>query len=193
MTSTKDYNCIILRFPIKTTFGSFLPPIVCRRDIFYLGVFVFVCVQKAEILNKYFSSISNLNDENKVLPDYDCKCLNVLSDIEVCEQDVIDIISTLNVDKAVGHDIISNRMLLAVKNEIAKPLSMLFNRSIQEMFFPDQWKIAHVIALFKKGDKSLPSNYRPVSLLSCVSKILEKKVYKQIYNHLHINKLLYKF
>jgi hypothetical protein len=88
----------------------------------------------------------------------------------------------------VGHDIISNRMLLAVKNEIAKPLSMLmlFNRSIQEMVFPDQWKIAHVIALFKKGDKSLASNYRPVSLLSCVSKILEKIVYKQIYNHLHI-------
>jgi hypothetical protein len=44
----------------------------------------------------------------------------------------------LNVDKAVGHDIISNRMLLAVKNEIAKPLSMLINRSLKEMFFPDQ-------------------------------------------------------
>ena len=92
-----------------------------------------------------------------------------------CEQDFIDIISTLNVDKAVGHDIISNRMLLTVKNEIAKPLSLLFNRLIQDMVFPDQWKIAHVIALFNKGDKSLPSNYRPVSLLSCVSKILEKK------------------
>jgi hypothetical protein len=85
-------------------------------------------IEKAEILNKYFCSISNLNDENKVLPDFDCRCLDVLSDIEVCEQDVIDIISTLNVEKAVGHDIISNRMLLAVKNEIAKPLSMLFNR-----------------------------------------------------------------
>ena len=113
-------------------------------------------------------------DENKVLPDFDCRCLNVLSDIEVCEQDVIDIISTLNVDKAVGHDIISNRMLLAVKNEIAKPLSMLFTRSLKGMVFPDQWKVAHVIALFKKGDKSLPSNYRPVSLLSCVSMTLEQ-------------------
>jgi len=98
----------------------------------------------------------------------------------------------LNVDKAVGHDIINNRMLLAVKNEITKPLSMLFNRSLQEMFFPDHWKVAHVIALFIKGDKSLPSNYRPVSLLSCVSKILEKIVYKHIYNHLHIKKLVYK-
>jgi hypothetical protein len=92
-------------------------------------------IEKAEILNKYCSSIFNLNDENKVLPDFDCRCLNVLSDIKVCEQDVIDIISTLNVDKAVGHDIISNRMLLAVKIEIAKPLSLLFNRSMQEMLF----------------------------------------------------------
>ena len=53
---------------------------------------------------------------------------------------------------------------------------MLFNRSMQEMVFPGQWEISHVIALFKKGDESLPSNYRPVSLLSCVSKILEKIV-----------------
>jgi hypothetical protein len=80
----------------------------------------------------------------------------------------------LNVDKAVGHDIINNRMLLPVKNEIAKPLSMLINRSLKEMFFPDQWKAVHVIDLFKKGDTYLPSGYRPVSLLSYVSKILEK-------------------
>ena len=60
-----------------------------------------------------------------------------------CEQDVIDIISTLNVDKAVGHDITSNRMLLAVKSDITKPLSMLINRSLKEMFFTDQWKVAH--------------------------------------------------
>jgi hypothetical protein len=47
----------------------------------------------------------NLKDENKVLPYFNCRCLNVLSDIEVCEQDVIDIIATLNVDKAVVQDI----------------------------------------------------------------------------------------
>jgi hypothetical protein len=59
---------------------------------------------------------------------------------------------------------------------------------IINLFINDLWEIAYVIALFKKRDKSLPSNYRPVSLLSCVSKILEKIVYKQIYNHLHINR-----
>jgi hypothetical protein len=70
---------------------------------------------------------------------------------------------------------------------------MLINRSLKEMFFPDQWKAVHVIDLFEKGDTYLPSSYRPVSLLSYVSKILEKIVHKHIYNHLHINKLLYKF
>ena len=134
-------------------------------------------IEKAEILNKYFCSISNLKDENKVLPDFDCRCLNVLSDIEVCEQDVIDIISTLNVDKAVGHDIISNRMLLAVKIKLQNDCPCYSIDRYKNCFFPDQWKVAHVIALFKKGNKSLPSNYRPVSLLSCVSKILETIVY----------------
>ena len=70
---------------------------------------------------------------------------------------------------------------------------LLFNKSLHERVFPDQWKIAYVIPLFKSGDKSLPSNYRPVSLLSCVSKLLEKIVFKNIFNHLHENKLLYKY
>jgi hypothetical protein len=55
--------------------------------------------------------------------------------------------------------------------------------------FPSDWKIAHVIPLFKNGDKSLPSNYRPISLLSCVSKVLEKIMFKHVFNHLLENKL----
>ena len=108
------------------------PPLSDPQNNFKIS---YESIEKAEILNKYFCSISSLNNENKVLPDLDCRCLNVVSDIEVCEQDGIDIISTLNVDKAVGYDIIRNRMLLAAKNEIAKPLSMLFNRSLKEMVF----------------------------------------------------------
>ena len=92
----------------------------------------------------------------RFLPDCDCKCLNALTDIEVSEQDVIDIISTLNVDKAAGHDIISNRMLLAVKNEIAKPLSMLFNRSLQELFFQISGKLHMSLLCLKRGINLYP-------------------------------------
>jgi hypothetical protein len=94
----------------------------------------------------------------------------------VSEQDILDMISTLDANKAVGPDIISNKMLIAVKVQISKPLCMLFNKSLHQNIFPTDWKLAHVIPLFKAGDKSFPSNYRPVSLLSCVSKLLEKIV-----------------
>ena len=106
---------------------------------------------------------------------------------------MLDVLSTFDVNKAVGPDIISNRMLYAVRNQIAKPLCLLFNTSLRDKTFPYQWKIAHVISLFKSGDKSLPSNYRPVSLLSCVGKLLEKIVFKNIFNHLLSHSLLYKF
>ncbi|CAC5400696.1 unnamed protein product [Mytilus coruscus] len=78
--------------------------------------------EKSEILNKYFCSISNLDDANKDLPEFDDRCHDFLSQIIVSEQDVLDIVSTLDANKAVGPDIVSNRMLLAVRNEISKPL-----------------------------------------------------------------------
>jgi hypothetical protein len=84
-------------------------------------------------------------------------------------------------------------MLIAVKVQISKPLCMLFNKSLHQNIFPTDWKLAHVISLFKAGDKSFPSNYQPVSLLSCVSKILEKKFFKYVFYHLHENQLLCKF
>jgi hypothetical protein len=92
----------------------------------------------------------------------------------VSEQDILDMISTLNANKAVGPDIITTNMLIAVNVQISKPFCMLFNKSLHQNIFPTDWKLAHVIPFFKAGDKSVPSNYRPVSLLSCVSKYLEK-------------------
>jgi hypothetical protein len=53
-----------------------------------------------------------------------------------------------------------------------------FNKSLQQSKYPSNWKSAHVIAIFKKGDTSLPSNYRLVSLISCVGKLLERIVYR---------------
>ena len=87
-------------------------------------------------------------------------------------------IEILNPNKATGPDNISNRILKAVAHEISVPLSILFNRSLGEGSFPDFWKCPNVLPLYKKGDKSALSNYRPVSLLSGVGKLLERIVFK---------------
>ena len=69
----------------------------------------------------------------------------------------------------------------------------IVNKSLAQGKYPSTWKIAHVIAIFKKGDSSLPSNYRPISLISCVGRVMEKVIYKHVYKHLHSNNLIYQY
>ena len=76
--------------------------------------------------------------------------------------------------KASGPDDISHRMLIATKNTFCRPLCKLFNLSLRKKCFPSFWKLANVIAVFKKSDKSIASNYRPISLFSCISKLLKE-------------------
>ena len=84
-------------------------------------------------------------------------------------------------------------MLRGVSKSVSRPLCILMNRSFEEGIFPDIWKIANVIPIFKKGDKTQPSNYRPVALLSCIGKLQERIVFKNMYNFLLDNNLLYKY
>ena len=72
-------------------------------------------------------------------------------------------------------------------NSICKPLSMLYNLSLQTNTFPSLWKKATVIPLFKKGDRHETSNYRPASLISCVGKVMERVVFKYINKYLKHN------
>ena len=67
------------------------------------------------------------------------------------------------------------------------------NRSFHGGIFPDIWKLANVIPIFRKGDKLEPSNYRPVALLSCIGKLQKRIVFKNMYNFLIDNNLLYKY
>ena len=149
--------------------------------------------EKADFLNFYFSSISRVNEDNVLLPDLRMKTNRILNSISITENEVQDIIKTLDINKACGSDSISHRMLKNTCLSISKPLSILFNRSISEGIYPDIWKIANVTPLFKKGDKSDVSNYRPVSLLSCCGKLFERIVFKYMYNFLLENGLLYKY
>ena len=163
-----------------------IPPLLNEND-----TYSFTDIEKANTLNNYFSSISNIDDSQARLPPFSKKTDKQLYNFTITEQDTIDVLSNLNINKANGPDEISHRMLKETVKTICVPLTIIFNRSIQENIFPDFWKDSHVMPLFKKGDKNIVSNYRPISLISCVGKVMERVVFKYIYNYLHANDLIY--
>ena len=72
-----------------------------------------------------------------------------------------------------GHNGISNKLLKLLKMELSKSLTLIINQMITTGIFPDSFKISKITPIFKKGDVSLLSNYRPISLLPTISKNFE--------------------
>ena len=95
------------------------------------------------MLNKYFVSIFTVDFNNTQQ-----KCQSLLTDIECSPDEIETLIKLLNVNKATGPDIISNKMLKYVSEEISVPLSILLNRSFREGKFAQTWKKANVLPLF---------------------------------------------
>ena len=147
--------------------------------------------EKAHLLNRYFCSISSIDDTSKQLPEFPDRTEESLENLEVTSDEVYDIIKILKLGKACGADSISHNMLKGTAQTVCKPLSLLFNMSLISQKYPQQWKQAVILPLFKKGDQHNLTNYRPISLLSCVGKIFERVVYKHVHNFLLSNSLFY--
>lgn len=104
--------------------------------------------------------------------------------------EIIKIITHLKDKNSHGCDKISNKYLKIFKYEIAAPLEIIFNKSITEGKIPDDMKHADIIPIYKNGSKHELSNFRPIALLTCLSKVLEKIIYKRLYNFWEKHKLL---
>ena len=105
------------------------------------------------------------------------------------KEEIANIISSLNSNKASGR--IPYRILFLLKNEILKQLADLFNLSFMTGVFPSVLKSAKVVPVFKKDSKLNYSNYRPISLLSNIEKILEKLIYKRLHAFLDYKNIIY--
>ena len=106
---------------------------------------------------------------------------------------VLKLLEGLNPNKSVGIDNLGGRFLRDGAKVLAKSITEIFNLSIEESIFPDECKIAKLKPLFKKGCKTEPKNYRPISLLPIVSKMFEKIVHSQTQNYLDKHGILYKY
>jgi hypothetical protein len=104
---------------------------------------------------------------------------------------VIKTIKKLQPKNSCDIDGVSTKMIKFIGSEIAKPLAYIFNLSLSTGQFPAKLKQCRVIPIFKAGDQLDCDNYRPISLLSSISKILEKIVAEKLIHHLTSNDLLY--
>ena len=106
----------------------------------------------------------------------------------VTTQELEKLVNNLPNKKSSGYDNLSNVLLKQIKPSIINPLTLICNNSITEGEFPHDMKAADVIALHKSKERHIVTNYRPISLLITLSKILEKVVYKRVYNFLVENR-----
>ena len=96
----------------------------------------------------------------------------------------------LNTNKSTGPDDIHPRLLKELAEHIAEPIAILFNKVLEDSKLPRDWKMAYISAIFKKGSRSLPANYRPISLTCIVCKILERFIRTKVMHHLQVENLL---
>jgi len=156
-------------------------------------------VDICNIMNDYFCSVGkNLAAKIKTSADEFVKyCHKQTPTSMVCEPtnraEIINIVSSFRDNKSPGHDNIGPKLLKLILNFIIDPLVHIYNLSFATGCVPLHLKIAKVIPVFKKGDKTNPSNYRPISLLSIFDKILEKLMYKRLYSFLNKNSILYQY
>ena len=146
----------------------------------------------ANEFNKYFTSIgdelgSKFNEYNHIK----CPCNDVCSK-QYCMVDkfkfsaisaefVLDEICSMQNSKSTGLDQFNVRLLKLAGPFISNCLAHICNLSLSGSTFPDEWKKAKVTPIFKSGDKTDVGNYRPISVLPIISKIIERAVHKQLY------------
>ena len=145
-------------------------------------------IEKANTLNAFFfSSVfikENLNDVP--ITSIGEKSLYIYTgEIMVTPDAILHRINKLNRGKAQGPDEIPPRVIYELGRELSVPLSILFNKSLELGKIPLEWKNANVVAIFKKGTKSNPGNYRPVSLTRVTCKILESVIRDAIVEHMN--------
>ena len=98
--------------------------------------------------------------------------INYLSDIDFSESIIVESIKELSSNSAAGPDGFPSSLLINCSDILAPALKLMFSQSLTQGIFPSALKRSVIIPILKSGDKSIPRNYRPISLTSCISKVL---------------------
>ena len=184
-TSQKSYWKIINRV-MNNSRAMNIPPLLVN------SVFILCCREKAKHFNEFFSKQCTPIINGSVLPTQNFLTDKRINHITAEHDEIVSIIRKINPNKASGSDGITGQMLLLCGESVVLPLQIIFRNILSTSIYPDMWKVANVSPIFKKGDKQLIKNYRPISLLPICGKILEKIIFTKLYDYLHSNNLITK-
>ena len=142
-----------------------------------------------DTLGEYFSSVFTQVHTGH-LPDMDDMFGSEIGNITITQEDIQKRLEKLNVNKSCGPDNIHPFVLHETANATSIPLKQIFSKSLDMGECPTDWRSANVTPIHKKGDRTVPGNYRPVSLTSQVCKVLESIVREHLLEHLKRNNIL---
>ena len=146
--------------------------------------------EKAELFKNIFVEKATI-DDNGVLPKLlSSKSPKSLTRVKIRARCVLRKLMKLNISKATGPDGIPARVLKECASVLYKPLTSLFTFSLKTSIVPDDWKCANVVPIYKSGGKCDPNNYRPISLLSIISKVMESIINDYLSKHIFGLKLI---
>ena len=145
----------------------------------------------ATLLNSFFVSVFTVENVTSMpVPTRVYSGNSPLSSLHISSEDVHKKLKKLKVNSAPGPDKLPPKILCSLADQIAPRLCIIFNKSLDEGKAPVDWKLANVTPVFKKGSKSSPGNYRPISLTCVICKIMESLLCDAITAHLTTNDLL---
>ena len=141
---------------------------------------------KAEILLSQFSSVFSTLKTN-IMPDVSLHVEESLNHIKIDQKGTEKLLRNLNISKASGPDSIPNIVLKECAAELSPVVTHIFQKSIDSGTLPEDWTSANIAPIYKKGDRHRAENYRPVSLTSVLSKVLEYIIVHSLLEHFDKN------
>ena len=143
---------------------------------------------KATLFNSFFKSV--FTKEKSTLPDFEPVCEANISEVVFSEERVKKKLLNLNPYKAPGADNLHPRILKDLSVSLSLPLSILYTESFKQQKLPQDWKDAVITPLYKKDEKCLASNYRPISLTSIICKIMESIIKDDLMSYVCNNNII---
>ena len=149
-------------------------------------------IEKATLLNSFFTGCFTTSKPflPNLLSSSPPSSKPTLSSVECTHEEVHHLLANYKINTASGPDGLSSKMLRGTAGSIAPALTTLFNLSLKLSTVPEDWKKSNITPIFKSGQTSEASNYRPISLLSLISKVLERCIHNRVMDFLLHNKLL---